>query len=375
MTGVLRLLNLNVWVLPLDLSRDVQARLERIGTRVAELAPDVVAYQEVWNAEAAATLIASGRAAGFEHVWQHVPGAQGSGLLVLSKLPIRTGRFEPYEARGRPERVWHGDWLGGKGFGDVVLETPRGRVRLVVTHLHAAYDDDAYDGTRLAQAIQLTAALRATELPVLATGDFNLEEDEVHHRVLTDLGGLRDVAAELDHREMTILSDNPYREDGAAEERIDYAFVRNGREAGLTPRRVERVLDGDFTLDGRRAAASDHAGLLAEIAWGPPAHLPTRSPRARRTVADATAVLDADLERTRSRQSSRRGLGVVSLLLALPAMFGGRRGVTRRRFLAGLLGLTGVGLLGLAEGPTHENVRALRRARERLAELLESPFV
>ncbi len=371
----LRIVSLNVWVLPFELSRDVEARLQRIGDSMAALVPDVAAFQEVWTEAAMEALILSGRRAGLVHVWQNRPGRAGSGLLVLSKLPILESRFEAFESRGRPERVWHGDYHAGKGFGDLTLDTAVGPLRLVVTHLHAGYGTDGYDGTRLAEVIQLTAALRSTTTPLIAVGDFNLEEDEVHHRVLTDLGGLRDAAIERDHRQPTTLANSPYRTAPAIEERIDYIFVRDGRSLGVAARSIDRVFEEIFEIDGRPAAHSDHAGLYADLELDRPTQPPSASARSRETALAASKLLELDLDTTRRRRTTRIGFGVLSLLIALPAFFGGGVHLTRRRFLAALLGAVGVGNLGLAAGPTTRQIGALDRAVERLETLEDAPFL
>ena len=246
---------------------------------------------------------------------------------------------------------------------------------VVGAHLHAGYGTAGYDGTRLAQRIQLTAALRSTATPVIAVGDFNLEEDEVHHRVLTDLGGFRDAAIERGHRQQTLLANSPYRRAPAVEERIDYMFVRDGRSLGAVARTIDRVFEEIFEIDGRPAAHSDHTGLLANLELDRPTQLPSRSARSRETALAASKLLELDLDTTRRRRTTRLGFGVLSLLIALPACFGGGVHSTRRRFLAALLGAAGVGNLGLAAGSTTRQIGALDRAVERLETLEDAPFL
>ena len=60
----LRVVTLNVWALPLGAARDVSARMAAIGSRLSELAADVVALQEVWTLEARDSLLSAGRRAG-----------------------------------------------------------------------------------------------------------------------------------------------------------------------------------------------------------------------------------------------------------------------------------------------------------------------
>ena len=90
----LRILTLNAWALPWPLTDQPNARMEAIGGRLASLDADVVAFQEVWSPPARRRLIAAGRSAGYNEVWSK-PGSIGaSGMLVLSRLPIRESRSQ-----------------------------------------------------------------------------------------------------------------------------------------------------------------------------------------------------------------------------------------------------------------------------------------
>src|SRR5262249_31451996 len=137
----LRLATLNVWGLPEPFSHKPDARLAAIAGRLADLEVDAVAFQEVWTPSARERLARAGRDAGLEHVWHKHPilrGARvgGSGLLVLSRLPIESACFERYAIAGLPTEA---DYFGGKGFVRLGLATPAGPVELVDTHLQARY--------------------------------------------------------------------------------------------------------------------------------------------------------------------------------------------------------------------------------------------
>jgi hypothetical protein len=110
----IRVATLNVWGLPEPLAKHVPERMRAIGEQLGGLAVDVVAFQEVWLAESQAILSAAGRRAGLGHAWSLGSGIGGSGLLVLSRLPIRDAHFEPYWIRAVPEHLRHIDFLGGK---------------------------------------------------------------------------------------------------------------------------------------------------------------------------------------------------------------------------------------------------------------------
>jgi endonuclease/exonuclease/phosphatase family metal-dependent hydrolase len=243
---------LNVWGLPEPLADHVSERMRAIGARLAEFDLDVVALQEVWTPGVRDALRAAGRRAG--------------RLMVLSRLPIEAARFEPFAVRGVPR---HADYYGGKGFAALRLRGPDGPITLVDTHLHARHArsvDHQFVPHRVGQIVQIALAVLQIPDPVLAAGDFNSAEGEPEHLVLEGLTGLRDVAAELDRRQPTVLRANPYRTRSTKpDRRIDFLFARDGASLRATPARVERVFDGVFEHDGASLSCSNHAGVLAEI--------------------------------------------------------------------------------------------------------------
>jgi endonuclease/exonuclease/phosphatase family metal-dependent hydrolase len=369
----LRIATLNVWGLPWTFARDTVRRIEAIGRQL----PQLGAVQEVWRRDLADSLTAAGRRAGLAHAWQHGVGRPGGGLLVLSRLPIARARFEAYQVRGLPERIWHADYHGGKGFLEVELPTAAGPVTVIDTHLHAqygnAYEQD-YHAHRMAQVVQLAARVREIRTPLVATGDFNFREDQKPYRMLRGLTGLRDVAAALDRRAPTVTADNLYRgENARPARRIDYVFTRDGANRGVALHSIDRIFDEPIELDARSAAYSDHVGLLAEL------ELRTTSPSATHTpdpdaLALARDALAQGLAAARNRRRDRRisaGVGVGGATLALA---GARRLAPTRRGLlrAALWGCalvalpTGVGFATLAEIYAVEEARAFEQLELRL---------
>jgi hypothetical protein len=94
----IRVATLNVWGLPEPLAPSVPARMQAIGRQMASLDLDAIAFQEVWTEDARSELVAAGRAAGLPLAWHH-PAGFGGGLLVLTRLPIRSARFVRSAAR------------------------------------------------------------------------------------------------------------------------------------------------------------------------------------------------------------------------------------------------------------------------------------
>ena len=264
----MRLATLNVWGLPWPVSREGSERMRAIGERLPALEIDIVVFQEVWTESGRRSLREAGRRAGLVHAWQQGAALGGSGLLVLSRTPFESARFETFAVRGFPLRIWHGDYHGGKGFCQLRFAGPDAAFTLIDTHLHAQYADDAHDDEhphRVAQIVQLAAAIAKLEGPVLAAGDFNMREGRPEYAVFVGLTGMRDAAVELDRREPTTLRSNPYRLQRGShrEERIDYVFTRDGDGSRLRVRSLARIFDEP--PDGGAAAYSDHAGLIAEL--------------------------------------------------------------------------------------------------------------
>ena len=81
----MRAVTLNVWALPEPLSQNVPKRMRAIARHLADLAPEVVALQEVWTGEARDILLEGGRRAGLDHVWHPRATLGGSGMLLLSR--------------------------------------------------------------------------------------------------------------------------------------------------------------------------------------------------------------------------------------------------------------------------------------------------
>jgi len=373
-----RVATLNVWALPGPFSKKVDKRMAAIGDRLHALDVDAIAFQEVWTAEARGLLLEAGRRVGLEHVWHKDAAIGGSGLLVLSRLPIERKRFDRFALRGYPERLDHADYYGGKGFVKMELRTGAGPITLMDTHLHARYAKDMpneYRPQRAAQVVELAFAARESRNPVVTLGDFNFEEPQAEYRVLTGLAGFRDVAAELDRRDDTVWGGNAYRGTGHPGKRIDFVFVRNGSRTAVVARRVERIFDQTLRFKGRKGSYSDHAGLLAELELEPRASAPAApDPQA---IELARRMLREGRSYAESRRSGLRACAGAGFGLALLAAASVRSGpVTRRRLLrAGIQGLglaaltPGLGFSLLSEVVAADEIRAYEALHARLEQL------
>jgi endonuclease/exonuclease/phosphatase family metal-dependent hydrolase len=379
----IRLGTLNAWGLPAPLARDTDHRIDAIGQKLLEYDLDVLAFQEVWTKQARVSLQRAGKRAGLVHSWagegaSWAPGRARGGLLILSRLPIEAVRFESFTLRGEPERaVANLEYVSGKGFVAIELRTPEGPFALINTHLHARYKTRTHNYVphRTGQAIQLAARHAVSEMPLVVVGDFNFRENEPDYRVLTGLLGLRDTAVELESRQDTTLTSNPYRKSRFSR-RKDYIFVRDGASRSLAPQSISRAFDAPLRVDGRDAAYSNHAGLIVDFEIGGAANCAARADDPS-IFALAADLLDVGKQlakdrRTGERQLSGLGVGVAALagLTMLP------KPVSRRRMLRMSLGASalaaltpGVGFSLVSEVLVQDEIAAFKQAAEQLAKL------
>lgn len=347
----MRFATLNVWGHPDLIGRHGRNRMQAIVEALPALGCDVIAFQEVWRLEWREMLLEGSRRAGFPYHWTNEKTLGGSGLLTVSRTPLRDAHFHPYRLRGLPQRPYHGDYYSGKGVSLVTVDSPAGPVTVLNTHLHAQYAPDYaddYKGIRMAQVVEVAVALSGRSDPVVALGDFNLSEGKPEYEVLTGLSGLRDVAAELDRRQSTVLAGHPYRGGRPDEDRIDFAWARDGTRASARPVGVTRIFDAWLEFDGEPGAFSDHAGVMADVefaAGGSPAHVPQEQ-----AIALARERIELGREIAQSRRTAERGMAAGGLVAAAGATVGARRlGADRRGFVRTLLWtLAGMGVVGAA---------------------------
>ena len=335
---MIRCATLNVWALPTPFGHAVAPRLRAIADELQRLEVDVVAFQEVWTQAARRQLERAGAACGLAHAWAAGGSFGGAGLLLLSRWPLSGPRLSRYSLPQLPSRPDHPDYYVSKGYIEVEVAAPGGALHVVTTHLQARYGRHVrheYRAERVGQVVELAMGIERVRAPVLVLGDFNFRERDDEYRVLSGLTHLRDAAAELDAREPTVEAANPFRKRGQSAKRIDYAFVRDGDAAGLRVAGVQRAFDTTFSVDGRDATFSDHAGLLVELESHP--HPRPRRPPLASAARLATAILQEG--RVRAEQAQREALaGGTGLFAALALAAGSRNAVlSRRRLLRGAI--------------------------------------
>ena len=249
----LRVLTWNVWGVPW-VSPDLDARIDAVAPAVAELGPDVVALQEVWEPVHGARLTAAFESAGYPHTLHFVEPGRRGGLFVASRHPLRDLGYVAFSQGGVPLVPWHVDWMADKGVARVRVDAPGGAFVLANTHLQATYGAFEYTPIRLSQALELAEALDDIEEPVVVAGDVNTRQHELPFRVLRARAGLTDAAPGFG---------------------IDALLYRGG----LAVREWRRALTERRDLGGGvRRALSDHPALFVELDRAEPGAAPGSAP-------------------------------------------------------------------------------------------------
>jgi endonuclease/exonuclease/phosphatase family metal-dependent hydrolase len=266
----LRCLTLNLW----GAEEPLAARMRVVIGGLRELAPDVVALQEVLDVPGVPNQAATiADALGWPFVFAEATAFRGGheGLAILSRFPIaEAGAIELPHAQTDERRIL----LSAK------LAHAAGGVWVHTTHLNYRLQ---HGRERADQVSAIDAALRErpSDLPQILMGDFNArpESDEIrflrgHASIDGRRGAYQDAWAVL-HPELpgvTWASSNPYTRRLwflGPDRRLDYVFV--------TPRRRDgrgNVLLCHLAFDAPDAEgvwASDHFGVVADVQLEPDA--------------------------------------------------------------------------------------------------------
>lgn len=260
----LRLGTFNVWGLPEAFSDDVSSRMRGLASRLPGLDLDVLFIQEAWTEEVRDTLREAALVSNFE-----VAGGSSSsgGLMVFSRLPIRSAKFESFHFRGDPERLSQGEFLGGKGFQTVVLEGADGPLPVINTHLHARYRRARpvlNSAVRAAQLLQIIGALKDLDGTAVVGGDFNCTNVDLEYKVFSGLTRSTELG---DGKSFPTLSKTNYykRHRSGADKRIDYLFVRPGPNVECRSIGAATLFAKPERIRQRERSLSDHFGFRASF--------------------------------------------------------------------------------------------------------------
>lgn len=258
---MLTIFTLNTWCPPYSQHRTARARA--ISKEILRLSPDVACLQEMFLHQPRKIVCEALRAA---YPYQHYfdAGWIGSGLLIVSRLPIQRLGFERFRLGGKPEDLKHGDYYAGKGIGVVRVRVNGVDVDIYNTHTHAQYEPNNdneyafYNLSNLWQAAKFIRRWSGSTRHILA-GDLNTRPDQLGYRVMREALGLRDAFAECHPQEdgYTYRTENPYAQ--AHNQRLDYVLYSHG----LAPRACS-IAYSDIPVNGA-LALSDHDALLAQF--------------------------------------------------------------------------------------------------------------
>ena len=265
---MIRAVTINIW----NRQGPWEERLALLRRGLGALAPDLVGVQEVLHlpgsppdlAEAIAEPL--GLRSIFGPAWLIAGGPLAFGNALLSRWPIVA-----HENHALPVD----DELEGRAVLHALVETPRGPMRVFVTHLSWQFHLAHLRARQVRFIDDLVRSLVGRdELPPILMGDFNAEPDSDEIRFLRGLGALggrgtywADCFALAGAGDgATYSRRNRYAADlREPSRRIDYVFVR-----GPDRRHRGEPLAARVVLDQPEGEVwpSDHFGVYAEISDG-----------------------------------------------------------------------------------------------------------
>jgi endonuclease/exonuclease/phosphatase family metal-dependent hydrolase len=258
----LRLGTFNVWGLPRAFAQDVTSRMQGLASRLRGLDLDVLLIQEAWTDPVQETLRSAALETGFEVA---EGGSSSGGLMVFSRLPILSSRFETFRFRGDPERLAQGEFLGGKGLQTVRLEGKQGPLHLINTHLHACYRHsrpELNSAVRTAQLLQIIGVLNKIQGTAVIGGDFNCTRTDLEYEIFSGLTGSTELGDGKSYP--TVSRSNYYKRHRiGADKRIDFLFVRAGEGEQCRTINPGTLFAEPQRIGRRNRSLSDHYGFRA----------------------------------------------------------------------------------------------------------------
>lgn len=242
----MKILSLNTW----QERGPWKDRWEIIIQGIEVLRPDVIAFQEVFNAEWAQTVTCR---TGFKF---SVFPKESSGLFLLSRYPIRNWHQHTYQAKSPTEdyyryALWAHLSIGGHD------------LHIFNTHLSWRIPESQI---RRAQAAEMAAWMNEKSAggSALACGDFNTSIDSGDLEVLLKDGWIDSFGtANPGARKITWDNQNPYARGASVmlpDRRIDHVFYRNPGHV-LGPLLSSSIVLNEPNENG--VFASDHYGVMS----------------------------------------------------------------------------------------------------------------
>jgi sphingomyelin phosphodiesterase 2 len=190
----MKVLSINCWGVPY-VSKLRKQRMNALAKFINDSDIDICAFQEIWIEEDYKRLCGK-TSNSFPYSYYFKSGIIGSGLVVISKYPIIEVALKRFSLNGKPHKIFHSDWFGGKSIGLCRILIDDFKVDFYVTHLHACYSstNDEYAAHRVAQMWEVLQFIRHTARNnVIVVGDFNCDPFSVGYALITSpemFGGL-----------------------------------------------------------------------------------------------------------------------------------------------------------------------------------------
>jgi endonuclease/exonuclease/phosphatase family metal-dependent hydrolase len=233
----MEIVSYNIWDLPLWFIRNRDKRMFEIAKYFSERGTEIICLQESWSLKHRKILSDYFRSHGYYDAIKisGINRANG-GLLTFSKFPIKSVRFIPFGRRGFSVS----EILGNKGALETMIETPKGIMKVINTHLH--YQSSKLVSTapiRLRQLRDLFAGTkRGEEVPIVLLGDFNehaMFTKSAFESVFKSQGFL---CSEADTRAPTYRKENLFVDNWInrvrESYRYDYIITKNIEKTGLS---------------------------------------------------------------------------------------------------------------------------------------------
>lgn len=247
----LKILSFNIWDLPLFFVKNRKNRIKGTAEYLKKLDADIICLQESFDTKhrlflkdaltdsyyMAGDLEETRRLLFFKLL------DMSGGLVIFSKFPILESNFVSYS------RVFNsavGEILARKGFLEAIIKTPKGKMRILNTHLHE--ETKLFDqSVRISQLAKLFGLVKDDDLPTILTGDFN-EEALMHQEKFSAIFDSRG----FEHPIKTVRAldvaptyrpGNPYVDNWmnrtSFPKRYDYILVKNIEKLGFAATKYE----------------------------------------------------------------------------------------------------------------------------------------
>ena len=237
----------------------LESRLDLIAGGLLQEQPDLVCLQEIiWTPGHGNTAAYLAARAGYSYVYSRANGNRWTiffeeGEAILSRYPL--SEIAAIELLPRAGPFEHRIAL------QAVAATPLGDVRIVATHL-----TDGNAGVNERQAAALTNFVEGSPHPTVVCGDLNATEDTPQIRSLSSSMVDTYRAVHPDAPGLTCCVDDVSDPLDTFDKRIDYIFVTRENPARLDVVSARTPFDRPFTAEDGWRWASDHGGLVIDLA-------------------------------------------------------------------------------------------------------------